>query len=308
MRKLVDLFNTPGFLLMHVACLLIIWSGISRVALTTCVGLYVVRMIGITVGFHRYFSHRTYKTSRTFQLLLAVLGTTAAQQGPLWWAAHHRDHHRFADTKNDPHSPSMQGFWWSHVGWILAPQNQKTNYKLVPDLIKFPELRFLNKFYLLPPVLLAVSLYILGTVLNRYSPSLGTSGFQLVVWGFFVSTVLLYHGTFSVNSLTHMFGRRRFQTNDDSRNSWLIAVITLGEGWHNNHHFCPSSERQGFRWWEIDVSHYVLQLLGWMRIVWELRAPLESRNGAALTATQMILHSNGLAPAVYPTTSGEEIG
>lgn len=264
---------------MHVGCGLVIWTGTSRIALLICGVLYIGRMIGITVGYHRYFSHRTFKTSRTFQLLLALLGASAAQQGPLWWAGHHRHHHRFSDTAGDTHSPGLKGFWRSHVGWILEAENQPTKYKLVPDLMKFPELRFVNDYYFLPPLVLAAALFGLGSMLDLYRPTWETSGFQLVGWGFFVSTVLLYHGTFCVNSITHMFGRRRFQTKDDSRNSWLIAIITLGEGWHNNHHFYPASERQGLRWWEIDVSHYVLRLLEQMRLVWDLQKPAHAKIG-----------------------------
>lgn len=275
MEKKIDLLGSPGFLLMHVACLLALWAGVSLTALLTCLALYVVRAVGITAGYHRYFSHRTFKTSRFFQFVMALVATSAAQQGPLWWAAHHRNHHKYSDTEDDVHSPVVQGFWWSHMGWILAPQNKKTNYKLVPDLVKFPELHFLNKFYVLPPVALAVALWSLGVMLENYFPQLGTSGFQLLVWGFFVSTVLLYHGTFSVNSLAHLIGRRRFQTKDDSRNTLFVAIITMGEGWHNNHHYYPSSERQGFYWWEIDVSHYVLRVLSLMRIVWDLQCPPE---------------------------------
>jgi stearoyl-CoA desaturase (Delta-9 desaturase) len=277
MTRIRALLGTPGFLLMHIACPSVIWTGTSRVSLIVCIALYLTRMIGITLGYHRYFSHRTYKTSRTFQLILALLGASAAQQGPLWWAGHHRHHHRFSDTSNDSHSPSLKGFWWSHVGWILAPENKQTKYKLVPDLLKFPELRFLNKYYFVPPLVLAVALFALGFVLGFYVPHWKTSGFQLLGWGFFVSTVLLYHGTFCVNSFTHIFGRRRFQTNDDSRNSWVVALITLGEGWHNNHHFYPASERQGLRWWEIDISHYVLRVLAWMRIVWDVQKPAEGQ-------------------------------
>ena len=279
MRSIRALLRTPSFLLMHVGCGLIIWTGTSRVALIICGLLYIGRMIGITVGYHRYFSHRTFKTSRTFQFLLALLGASAAQQGPLWWAGHHRHHHRFSDTAGDTHSPGLKGFWRSHVGWILEAENQPTKYKLVPDLMKFPELRFLNDYYFLPPLVLAAALFGLGSMLDLYMPTLETSGFQLVGWGFFVSTVLLYHGTFCVNSITHMFGRRRFHTKDDSRNSWLIAIITLGEGWHNNHHFYPASERQGLRWWEIDVSHYVLRLLEQMRLVWDLQKPAHAKIG-----------------------------
>lgn len=273
MKKKIYPLDTPGFLLMHMACLLVIWAGVSWTALIACGMLYLIRMIGITAGYHRYFSHRTYKTSRFFQFLLALLGTSAAQQGPLWWSAHHRYHHKYSDTEDDVHSPSVHGFWWAHFGWICAPHNKKTKYTLVPDLIKYPELQLLDKLYMLPPMMLAIAVWYLGVMLDRYVPALETSGFQLLVWGFFISTVLLYHGTFSVNSLTHMFGCRRFHTRDNSHNHWFIALITLGEGWHNNHHYCPSSERQGFYWWEIDISHYILRVLSWMQVVWDLRCP-----------------------------------
>ena len=273
---------------MHVACLLLLWAGVSWIAIFTCLALYVVRMVGITAGYHRYFSHRTYKTSRFFQFVLALLGTSAAQQGPLWWAAHHRNHHKYSDTEDDVHSPSMHGFWWSHMGWILAPQNKKTNFKLVPDLARYRELRFLNRFYILPPVALAVACWSVGTLLKNYFPAMGTNGFQLLVWGFFVSTVLLYHGTFTVNSLAHIIGRRRYQTRDNSRNSLFVALITLGEGWHNNHHHCPSSERQGFYWWEIDVSHYVLRALSHLRIVWDLQRPSERIYQASLIRSRAV--------------------
>ncbi len=273
MKKKIDIFESPGFLLMHAACLLAIWSGVSAVALFVCVALYIVRMFGITAGYHRYFSHRTYKTSRLFQFALACLGASAAQQGPLWWASHHRHHHKFSDTEHDVHSPVTQGFWWSHMGWVLSPGFHETNYKMVPDLLKYPELRFINRFYLLPPIILALLVWALGATLEHYFSGLGTSGFQMLVWGFFISTVVLYHGTFTVNSLAHVIGRRRFDTGDDSRNSAIVALITLGEGWHNNHHYYPASERQGFYWWEFDISHYVLRLLSWLGIVWDLKSP-----------------------------------
>ncbi|HEY6186855.1 MAG TPA: acyl-CoA desaturase [Pyrinomonadaceae bacterium] len=273
MKKKIDVLESPGFLLMHAACLLAIWSGVSPVALFTCIALYIIRMFGITAGYHRYFSHGSYKTSRVFQFVLAWLGASAAQQGPLWWASHHRHHHKYSDTDNDVHSPLTQGFWWSHMGWLLSPGFHETKHKMVPDLAKYPELRFINRFYLLPPITLAISVWALGAMLEHYFSGLGTTGFQMLVWGFFISTVVLYHGTFTVNSLAHMIGRRRFETGDGSRNSAFVALITLGEGWHNNHHYFPSSERQGFYWWEIDVAHYVLRLLSWLGIVWDLKSP-----------------------------------
>lgn len=261
------------FILLHISCLLIFWAGFSWMALAALLISYTVRMFGITAGFHRYFSHRTFKTSRFFQFCLAFLGTSSAQKGPLWWAAHHRHHHKHSDTEKDVHSPVKRSLWWSHVGWILSDRFKATNTKMVKDLIKYPELKFLNDFHLLPPLALGAAIYGTGALLNYYFPSLGTSGFQLLVYGFIISTVLLYHGTFTVNSLAHVIGKRRFETNDDSRNNWFISLITLGEGWHNNHHRFPSSERQGFYWWEFDFSHYILKILSWVRIVWDLRVP-----------------------------------
>lgn len=275
MKKKIDLVESSLFILFHVCCLFVIWTGVSWISSSACLALWFIRSFALTAGFHRYFSHRTYKTSRVFQFLLAWVGASAAQHGPLWWAAHHRYHHKYADTEQDRHSPITQGFWWSHVGWFLCPEYNKTDYKLVPDLAKNRELVFIDNHHLLPPVSLAVCLWILGAVLGHNYPGLRTSGPQMVVWGFVVSTVLLYHGTFAVNSLCHKFGSRRFNTSDDSRNSLFVALITLGEGWHNNHHFYPASERQGFYRWEIDISHYILRLLSYLGIVWDLQSPPE---------------------------------
>lgn len=261
------------FLFMHVACLLAIWTGVSLIAIAVCLALYVVRMFAITAGFHRLFSHRTYKTSRFFQFVMAFVGTSSYQKGPLWWSSHHRRHHLHADTEDDLHSPLSHTLWRSHVGWFLARDSQQTEWKLIPNLMKFRELHWLDKYYSVPPALLAGAMFLLGSMLERYAPGLGTSGWQMLVWGFFISTVLLYHGTFTVNSLAHIFGKRRFETSDNSRNNLFVALITLGEGWHNNHHHYPSSERQGIYWWEIDVSHYTLRALSFLGIVWDLRTP-----------------------------------
>lgn len=222
--------------------------------------IYAVRMFGITAGYHRYFSHRAYRTSRAFQLVLAVLGATAAQKGPLWWAAHHREHHRTSDGPDDIHSPLVRGFWWSHVGWILARRYDETRMERVKDLARFPELVWIDRWHLVPPVALAAALYLAG-------------GLPALLWGFFVSTVALWHGTFAINSLAHVFGRRRYETGDGSRNGLLLALLTLGEGWHNNHHFYPGSANQGFFWWEVDVSWMVLRALGAIGVVHDLRTP-----------------------------------
>jgi len=233
-------------------------------------------MFAITAGFHRLFAHRTYRTGRLFQFILAFIGTASYQKGPLWWSSHHRRHHLHADTERDLHSPLTRTLWRSHVGWFLSSESQATDKKLISNLITYSDLRFLDRYYHLPPALLAVSAFLLGSGLQRYAPTLGTSGPQMLVWGFFISTVLLYHGTFTVNSLAHIFGKRRYPTEDNSRNNVFVALITLGEGWHNNHHHYPASERQGFYWWELDVSHYTLRALSWLGVVWDLRVPPQS--------------------------------
>ncbi|MBV8857999.1 MAG: fatty acid desaturase [Acidobacteria bacterium] len=261
------------FLFMHLACLLAFWTGVSAAAVAVCLLLYVVRMFAITAGFHRLFSHRSYRTGRPFQFALAFVGTTSYQKGPLWWSAHHRRHHLHVDTEEDLHSPVMRSVWQSHVGWFLSHESQATDVRLIPNLLKYRELRWLDKFYVLPPLMLAAFTFLLGLLLGRYFPGAGTSGWQMLAWGFFVSTVLLYHGTFTVNSVAHLFGGRRFETADNSRNNLLVALITLGEGWHNNHHHYPSSERQGLYWWEVDVSHYALRALSWAGVVRDLRTP-----------------------------------
>jgi stearoyl-CoA desaturase (Delta-9 desaturase) len=261
------------FLLLHLACLLVFLTGYSAAAVAVCLALYVVRMFAITAGFHRLFSHRTYRTGRVFRALIAFLGTAAYQKGPLWWSAHHRRHHLHVETESDAHSPIAQSLWTSHVGWFMLRENRATDLRLVSNLLKYRDLRFLDRYYLLPPAALAAGTFLLGLGLERYAPGLGTTGWQMLVWGFLVSTVLLYHGTFTVNSVAHLFGSRRYETRDNSRNNLFVALITLGEGWHNNHHFYPTSERQGFKWWELDVAHYTLRVLSWFGVVWDLRTP-----------------------------------
>jgi stearoyl-CoA desaturase (delta-9 desaturase) len=257
------------FALLHMACLGVLWVGWSPLAVGVAAVLYALRMFAITGFYHRYFSHRAFKTSRAAQFVFACLGASAVQRGPLWWAGHHRDHHRFSDTPLDPHSPRVKGFWTSHVGWFLTRENFATRWANLRDFEGYPELRFLDRFDVLVPALLAAALFGLGELLSGW----GTSGWQMLVWGFFISTVVLYHATFSINSLAHVIGRQRYETGDDSRNSLLLALITFGEGWHNNHHRFPTAVRQGHRWWQLDVTWYALALLARLGIVWEL-APL----------------------------------
>ncbi len=272
------------FLSLHVACLAVFFTGVHAFDVVVCVMLYFIRMFGITAGYHRYFAHRAYKTTRWFQFVLAWLGCMALQKGPLWWAGHHRNHHKYSDTEDDVHSPhNGNGVFWSHVGWVLTDRFDETKWKDIHDFARFPELRVMNALYWIPGILLGVLCWFAGgysmTMASLFDPSITEVGFSYarasscLVVGFLISTVLLYHGVFTVNSLCHLFGTRRYQTSDLSRNNWYVALITLGEGWHNNHHHYQSSANQGFFWWEVDVSYYIIQFLSVFGIVWDVRKP-----------------------------------
>jgi len=267
----IDWSRIIPFVLMHLACLGVIWVGVSPVALASAAFLYVIRMFAITGFYHRYFSHRSFRTSRLLQFLFGVLGASSVQRGPLWWAAHHRHHHAYSDRPEDPHSPGQQGFLMSHMGWFLTRGGFRPDMTRVRDLERYPELRWLDRYDIAIPVLLALGLFALGGWLERAYPALGTSAAQMLVWGFFISTVVLYHATYTINSLCHVFGSRRYNTGDDSRNNPWLALITLGEGWHNNHHHYPSSVRQGFYWWEVDITWYLLKAMSWFGLVWDLK-------------------------------------
>jgi stearoyl-CoA desaturase (delta-9 desaturase) len=243
----------------HAACLGALLTGISQADLWLLAVTFWVRMFAITAGYHRYFSHRAFRTSRAFQFVLAFLGASSCQKGVLWWAGHHRIHHAFSDQEGDVHSP-RRGWWYSHQGWIFDPRTNPTPLERIPDFARFPELVWLNQHHWVPPLLL----------IGLCCATLGASGF---VWGFAVSTTLLWHSTYTINSLAHLWGTRRYETSDDSRNNALLALLTFGEGWHNNHHHYQASARQGFRWWEIDVTYYLLRGLAALGLVWDLREP-----------------------------------
>ncbi len=248
------------FFLVHLTCIAALWTGVTATSVAIAVVLYLVRMFAITAGYHRYFSHRSFKTSRAFQFILAFLAQSSTQQGALWWAAKHRQHHRHSDTELDVHSPRHRGFWFAHLGWIFSRTQKNADYRMIPDLMRFPELRWLDRHHRIPGLVLAIATLLIG-------------GWPGLIVGFFWSTVVLYHCTFFINSLAHVIGRQRYVTGDDSRNNWWLALITLGEGWHNNHHHYQASTRQGFRWWEIDVTYYGLTALSWLGIVWDLKSP-----------------------------------
>jgi len=285
-------FKASPFFAVHIAAVAgIFWFGWSWSGALLAVALYYVRMFGVTGAYHRYFSHRAYRTSRAFQFLLALLAMTSVQKGVLWWASHHRTHHRNSDQPNDVHSVLHDGFWWSHVGWIISSKYDSTDLSKVKDLARFPELRFLDRFHVLVPIAYATALYLIG-------------GTWALFWGFFVSTTLLWHGTFTINSLTHVFGSQRYVTTDNSRNHWLLAVITMGEGWHNNHHYYQRSVNQGFFWWEIDPTYYVLRVLSWVGLVWDLHTPpphVLHSNRIGSNAPQVVVSEPLPSPSIVET-------
>jgi stearoyl-CoA desaturase (delta-9 desaturase) len=270
-EKKIDWLRAVPFVALHISVLFVFLVGWSPVAVIVAVAMYALRMFAITAFYHRYFSHKTFRASRVVQFIFAALGASAVQRGPLWWAAHHRMHHAHSDKPGDEHSPKQSGFLWSHMGWFLSRHNFKTRLDKIKDFARYPELRLLDRYDVLMPALLAVAMFGLGELLNTYWPTLGTNGWQMLVWGFIVSTVVLYHITFTINSLAHSIGHRRFNTGDDSRNNFLLAILTFGEGWHNNHHFYPGSARQGFAWWEIDITYYGLRMMQLLGLIRDLR-------------------------------------
>lgn len=273
-KALPDKMNwgrTMPFLFLQFGCIAVFWVGINWTVVLAAAFFYFIRMFAITGFYHRYFSHRTFKTSRVGQFLFAVLGNSSMQRGPLWWAATHRHHHQHSDEEVDAHSPVQHGFAWSHIGWLTSMKNFPTAYERIPDLKKYPELVFLNRFDQVVPFVYGLTMLGIGAALEHFAPSLGVTMWQFFIWTFFVSTTVLLHGTLFINSLAHVWGKRAYETKDESRNSFLLSIITLGEGWHNNHHRYPHSVRQGFRKREIDVTYYGLRLMAWLGIIWDLK-------------------------------------
>jgi|SRR5579875_116787 len=255
-RDGTDWFSGLPFLAVHLVPVAVLATGFTATDALIAAVLYVLRMFFITAGYHRYFSHRSYRLGRLGQFVMALGGITAAQKGPLWWAGHHRRHHRYADTPRDVHSPK-EGFWWSHVGWVLSRRYKEVDWDAVEDLAKFRELVVLDRWQLSGPV------------------ALGALCLAIAGWGgvvaFCISTLVLWHATFSVNSIAHLYGSRRYATSDTSRNCWPVALLTLGEGWHNNHHHYPLAVRQGHRWWELDPSWYAIRALAAVGLARDLR-------------------------------------
>jgi stearoyl-CoA desaturase (delta-9 desaturase) len=263
-RMNLRVLGTWGMILLHASCLLAFATGVSRAAAAACFLFYWARVFGITVGFHRCLAHRAFRTSRVFQFILAWLGTSAMQRGPLWFVALHRVHHRHADTEEDVHSPVSRSFWWGHIGWILCRKFDQADLRMVRDLSRYPELRWLDRAFLLPPLTVAAGATVWGL-------ATGNSVLQMLVWGFSIGTVLVYHSTFAVNSLAHRFGARPYETKDNSRNNLFVAAIMMGEGFHNNHHRFPTSARFGHAKWQIDTGYWTLAVMERLGMVWDVK-------------------------------------
>lgn len=277
-RESLSMRRSISFIIMHAAPFFLILTGATLFDWVLFASLYVIRIFFITAGYHRYFSHKTFKTSRWFQLFLAFMAQTSAQKGVLWWASNHRVHHKHSDSVHDPHSMKQFGFFYSHIGWIMSRDWEKTRYDKIKDFAGYPELRWLNKYYYVPAIILGVVTAMLGAVFNTGATGLeifpamfSEGGMSALLLGFFAGTVAVYHATFSINSLMHRIGRKRYETGDESRNSAILALITLGEGWHNNHHYYQGSARNGFYWWEFDFTWYGLKVLSWLGLIWDLK-------------------------------------
>jgi stearoyl-CoA desaturase (delta-9 desaturase) len=266
----VEWFRCLPFIVIHVLAVSAFFYPVTLYCVLLAVASYSLRMFTITAFYHRYFSHRSFKTGRVVQFIGAFIACSSGQRGPLWWAAHHRRHHRHSDTDQDIHSPHAKGVFWSHTLWFMTDYAVPTLLKEIPDWLKFPELRFINRFDWIPVLVLGYGCFLLGSWDWFYSVT-GLNGLSTFIWGFLVPTVFLYHATFAVNSISHLFGKKRFDTGDESRNNSLVAFLTFGEGWHNNHHFFPGSARQGFFPGEIDITYYVLKLMSFLGLVHDLR-------------------------------------
>jgi len=242
-------------------------------ALIVSIVSYLVRLFSISGVYHRYYSHRSYEMSRKLQFVLTFIGTTAGQKGPLSWATSHIKHHQYADCERDPHSPVLRSGLYAHFGWILEKDALPTDEKLVKYFLKFPEIVFLNRYHHIGTVSLILALALLGAFLSSYYPELETSALQLVSWGFILPTLIILHGTCVVNSVTHLYGSRRFNTNDHSRNVWWLFPLNIGENWHNNHHQNPRSATTSFVWWEFDFIYLGILALEKIGLVRNVRRP-----------------------------------
>lgn len=282
----MTLLNSTPLVFMHLLLIAVPFFGISWPAVIVCAITYATRVFALTGGYHRYFSHRSYKTSRVFQFILGFMGAASAQLGPLWWASHHRHHHQHSDGPEDMHSPIQRSKFRSHIGWLFTRRSTLAHERRVRDWLKFPELVWLDRYHVVAPLTLLGTMFGIGALCQKYWPSSGATPMQMAMWGFVASTVMVYHVTWCINSATHLVGKRRFKTTDGSRNSLFLALLTFGEGWHNNHHRYPSSARQGFYPWEIDITYYILKILEKVGLVWDIHPPPQSLYREAITGVK----------------------
>jgi stearoyl-CoA desaturase (delta-9 desaturase) len=258
---LTQILSAAIFWIVQTSAILIFFVPFSWGLVALWAVSHFLRAIGLTLAFHRYFAHRAFQMNRGVRFFWALVGTAAMQKGPLWWAGHHVNHHRYADRDGDPHSPMVSGFYYAHIGWFLNDARhdrlEPTN-PVVRDFSKAPEIVLLEKYFAIPPALLALAMFAVG-------------GLPWLVWGFCLPTMTLAHATFAINTVNHMFGTRRFDTIDESRNNAFTAFFAVGEGWHNNHHRYQRSARNGFYWWEFDPTWYVIRLMGALGLAWDIK-------------------------------------
>jgi len=250
--------KTIVFLTFHLLWILAFWSGASTGALCFATASYFVILFGVFAGFHRYFSHRTFKTSRVFQFLLALLGTLSLQKGVLHWAANHRVHHKYSDKPGDIHSPIINTLYWAHMGWIMSDDHNETKWDKIKDFSKFPELVWLNKNFV-------------GIYVTWCASVLFGLGFDYLVWGCFINTLVSWHVVFFVNSIMHVWGSRDHDTGDQSRNNIWLTIPLMGENWHNNHHHKPNSASVWFKWYQVDLTFIALAALEKIGLIWDVK-------------------------------------
>ena len=250
-RQKLNWITTIVLILLHIGAVAALFVFSWRVFAAAVFLYWMTVALGISMGYHRLHTHRSYQIPRFLEYFFAVCGALTLEGGPIFWVATHRLHHQKSDQPGDPHSP-RDGAWWSHVGWILLGETNHNNTRVLskyaPDLAKYKFYVWLNNYHWVPLTVLGVLLYAIG-------------GLPLFLWGGCLRVVVGLHSTWLVNSATHMWGRRRFETRDDSRNSWWVALLTFGEGWHNNHHAHPTSARHGLAWYELDHSWILISVL-----------------------------------------------
>ena len=260
-RKKMNWVTSIALILLHIGAITALFMFTWRALAVTIFLYWMTICLGISMGYHRLHTHRSYQVPRVLEYFFAVCGALTLEGGPIFWVATHRIHHQKSDQPGDPHSP-REGAWWSHVGWILFGETNHNNTRVMgkyaPDLMKHPFYVWLNNYHWVP-------LAVLGAVL------LAVGGLPVFLWGICVRVVFGLHSTWLVNSATHLWGSRRFNTRDDSRNSWWVALLTFGEGWHNNHHAHPTSARHGLAWYEFDISWIQIRILKFLGIAKAIR-------------------------------------